>query len=448
MRMLVYLLAIFVTLLTPNMVAVEPEEGSSPILAQTEPPELATTDRLPGVDLAEAITSVTGVAISPLLGVSAVGAWHYVRTAPELRGELPWFCHPLAWGLGLTVLVLCALKDVVGTTTPALLKKPIDVAELFENKASGMLVCATFVPFVADQVVRHFGDSTLGANAAATASAGAGLGGEGILLASTSLAMIDSGWGLWLLLLPVLLAGFLVVWLLGHTVNVLVLLSPFGILDTGLKACRVALMSAILILSAIHPVIGAIFCLMLIAVAAILAPWAFRLAVFGTVMGGDLARSVFLRSKVPEGRVFGFLAHQNGDRFRVRCGGWLTRNELGEVIFETRRAFFGPVGRFRLATTGRFGLRRGLLFPSAYGRDDSGQAARPMVLLLPRYRVHLDGIASDFQVVAIDDSLIQRGLKGAIAWVRETAQLGRKSAMGLLERRADGGTKSIETATP
>lgn len=32
---------------------------------------------LPGIGLAEGISEITGVAISPLLGVSTVGAWKY-----------------------------------------------------------------------------------------------------------------------------------------------------------------------------------------------------------------------------------------------------------------------------------------------------------------------------------------------------------------------------------
>ena len=101
--------------------------------------------RLPGVDLAEGITEITGVAISPMLGVSAVGAWHYFHTPEENRDALPWFCHPVAWGIGSGILLLCLLKDVLGTGAPALLKKPLDVAELFENKASAAVAFSSHV---------------------------------------------------------------------------------------------------------------------------------------------------------------------------------------------------------------------------------------------------------------------------------------------------------------
>lgn len=44
---------------------------------------------LPGVGLAEGVSQITGTAVSPLLGVSAVGAWKYFTTEEGLRSRLP-----------------------------------------------------------------------------------------------------------------------------------------------------------------------------------------------------------------------------------------------------------------------------------------------------------------------------------------------------------------------
>src|SRR5262245_59113118 len=96
-----------------------------------------TSGRLPGVELAERASQVTGVAISPLLGVSSIGAWKYYRTPATERDSLPWFCHPVVWGIGLSIIALCFLKDAFGAGAPPFLKKPLDVIELLENKLSG-----------------------------------------------------------------------------------------------------------------------------------------------------------------------------------------------------------------------------------------------------------------------------------------------------------------------
>ena len=36
----------------------------------------------PGLEAAQAISTITGVAISPLMGVSGVGVWKYFKTEP------------------------------------------------------------------------------------------------------------------------------------------------------------------------------------------------------------------------------------------------------------------------------------------------------------------------------------------------------------------------------
>src|SRR6266542_4345318 len=48
-------------------------------------PDPAPARNTPGVELAQTLSTVTGVAISPLLGVGAVGAWKYYHTLPEKR---------------------------------------------------------------------------------------------------------------------------------------------------------------------------------------------------------------------------------------------------------------------------------------------------------------------------------------------------------------------------
>src|SRR4051812_12295870 len=98
-------------------------------------PALLQEERLPGVSLAQGISEITGVAISPLLGASAIGAWRYFHASEAGRHALPWFCHPLVWGTGLLLSALCFAKDAVGTAAPPLVKKPLDIAELFESKA-------------------------------------------------------------------------------------------------------------------------------------------------------------------------------------------------------------------------------------------------------------------------------------------------------------------------
>src|SRR5512140_3136417 len=64
------------------------------------PAETASTTNsaTPGTELAHAISEITGVATSPLLGVSTVGAWKYFHAqTPQQRARLPWFAQPWFW---------------------------------------------------------------------------------------------------------------------------------------------------------------------------------------------------------------------------------------------------------------------------------------------------------------------------------------------------------------
>ena len=50
------------------------------------------------VALSQTVTSTTGVAMSPLLGMGALGAWQYFRTDESQREFLPWYTEPWVWG--------------------------------------------------------------------------------------------------------------------------------------------------------------------------------------------------------------------------------------------------------------------------------------------------------------------------------------------------------------
>src|ERR1041385_903063 len=101
-----------------------------------------------GLELATTLSMITGVAISPLLGVGAVGGWEYFSTPAAERAYLDWYAEPLFWIPALLLVALVGLKDILGTAAPSVLKKPFDVAELIENKISGLVAAGAFVPLI------------------------------------------------------------------------------------------------------------------------------------------------------------------------------------------------------------------------------------------------------------------------------------------------------------
>ncbi|HEV7405625.1 MAG TPA: hypothetical protein VGO11_21960 [Chthoniobacteraceae bacterium] len=372
--------------------------------------------RLPGVELAQGITQLTGVAISPLLGVSSVGAWTYYHAPAELRAALPWYCQPYFWAAGFGLLAICFLKDTLGVAAPSILKKPLDVIELFENKLSALVACSAFLPFIVSQMAPH-------ALALPEASLSTG---TGLPLASIHLAA-----GGWLdsrfVTMPLTAIGFLTVWLASHAINVLITLSPFTIVDSLLKILKAGLLALVLASSAVSPYLGAAVCVVILLVAVSVAPWAFRITVFGTLFGLDVLMPRRGGRRVRATEPHAFLARKMSG-VPTRTYGRLARAESGEVTFVYRPWLVLPRRTMRLAP-GSVAVAKGVLFPSLLHATEAGERRAILVMFLPRYRSHEQTIAAHFEIAEIVDSPLLKGFRAIRAWFTDTFSPGRRSEL-------------------
>lgn len=388
--------------------------GQSTLQAEepTNLPEIAEDGRLPGVGLAEGISQVTGVAISPLLGVSGVGCWKYFTTAEEQRHLLPWFCHPAAWGIGFSILSLVFLKDSLGTGAPALLKKPLDFIELFEDKISAAIAAGTLVPYVATQMAEHFSPPEVSA-----------LGVSGNIYLAVAPALL--AW----ILIPLCIMGFFAVWLLSHAVNVLLLLSPFGAIDAVMKLSKLATIIMMMLLYAISPVLAAILAVFIIVIAVFLAPATFRLCVFGTVMSGDYLRSLVRKSDTAN-TARCFLARKSDSGLKARTFGRVIATEEGELSFVSRFFFFGHKRTIPLPSADRLTIHRGILFPSLTTDCPSTDRRIALVHFLPRYRHSINSLGDLLAVTQFTDNPVVKGVKALSSWAKGSVKASRLRISG------------------
>jgi hypothetical protein len=382
-----------------------------PDYSVASPQTLPATDRLPGVDLAEGISQLTGVAISPLLGVSAVGAWRYHKTPEAKRHLLPWFCSPYVWTIGFCLIGLCFLKDVLGTAAPPLVKKPFDIVELLESKVSALVACSAFLPFIVSQMAQHTSPAT-----------------EAFLSQPpefffASILALNVGFDPRFLTIPLAIVAFLVVWLTGHAINVLIALCPFGIIDGVLKLFKVALLSSVVLSALINPLFGAAVSLVILFIAARLAPWAFRLTTFGTLFGLDVVWPWGGRSNVRSTEPHAFLARGIGPA-PTRTYGRLARSESGAGTFIYRPWLVFPERSIAIPP-GNIAIAKGLLFPSLLHRPTEDQRHVILVIFLPRYRGHEQLIANHFEIIDIHDSPLIKGFRAIKAWISDTINLGK-----------------------
>ena len=114
---------------------------STPILAAaSNSSSMPVGDKSPASPIAHAVSTVTGLAISPLLGTGVYGAYQwYVAKTPEQKAVLPWYAQTTFWLPALLIVGACAVKDSLGAVLPPGMKKPLDVLETIENKATGLV---------------------------------------------------------------------------------------------------------------------------------------------------------------------------------------------------------------------------------------------------------------------------------------------------------------------
>jgi len=379
--------------------------------AEKAKPAALPAAKTPGLELAALATQVTGIAISPMLGVSAVGAYRWAQAHTETeKAALPWFAHPSFWALGLLLVCAVGAKDAFGATLPPGMKKPLDVLELIENKASGLVAAGAVVPSLV----------TLGSKLIMQNS---GLAAH-VELHSTGLAMLpvatfDTSWLLSILMVPLSVAVFAVVWLSSHAITVLILLSPWGAIDAVLKGARTALLGLVTATAWIDPVVGATLSVAIIILAYFTAGWAFRLTVFGSVFCWDfftvrrkrfelLADNnlVFTGDEI-EGvprRTYGRL-HQapEGDRLTLKYRPWLVLPERTVVV---------P----------REGLvvGRGVFYSEVLGHDAKTDQNRTLLLLPPRYVGHEELFARTYHI----SGTCEVGLRRAWSWIKEALGFG------------------------
>ncbi len=367
--------------------------------------------KTPGIELATLASQVTGIAISPLLGVSGVGAYQYFKAhTPEEKAALPWFAQISFWLPALLLVGVCACKDSIAAVIPPGLKKPLDVAEALENKVSGLVAAGAVIPSVVAL------GSKMIMNSSSLEPHSAVLSGVGMI----QIGAFDMSWLLTLLMVPLSIAVFAVVWVVGHAINVLILLSPWGGLDTALKAMRTSVLSLVVATAYIDPVVGATVSVVIIIISYFMAGWAFRLMVFGSEFTWDFFT---FRS-----RRFALLADGNKlftareiSGVPMRTYGRLFQEAEGKLILRFRPWLVLPERSVEIPREGLV-VGKGIFFSEVLGFDKAKDGTDTLLLLPPRYRGHEELFARTYHISGQCDV----GLRKAWGWIKEAFGFGAK----------------------
>lgn len=346
----------------------------------------------PGVKMAETISATTGIAISPLFGMGALGAWQYAYSPKEARAALPWHAQPWFWVTALVIVGALALKEPVLYLLPGA-KKPLDLLEVVENKAS-MLVAAPIVLHLAESAFRQ------------ASVAPAGVVAAGLDAGPVALTMLGS---------VGLLCIFLCVWMAAHAVNLLILLSPSATLDMILRAFRTSILGGVAVSAWLNPWLGLIVAILVILIAIRLSGWSFRLMVYGSTVAFDFASGRRITDPDAKGRMRAFL-NRASDGLPRRSRGWLHLGPTGEVTFTGRSLPWAPPHAITIpANDAR-------IVETLTGPDLVVAQPMPTALLVlpPRYSGAEESIARALGISVGEPGTFARAWQSATGWLRLT----------------------------
>jgi len=368
---------------------------SLPLAASAQTSSAKPADPNPAAKkVCETISMITGVAISPLMGVSGVGAYDYFKAKPpEAKAKLPWFANPLFWIPAMLLVGACFLKDTAGIALPVVLKKPFDVAETIEHKISGLVATGAFVPIIVNMMHE--------VNATASSATLSSLGFAAITLPN---------WLYDILMTPVAMAAFFIVFLASNAINILILLSPFTTVDAALKAFRTTILASVVGTSFVNPWIGAAWALIVILISWLIAGWSFRLSYFGIVFIWEFitGRRNRFHPDAKENKMF---LGRKCEKVPTRTYGKLSRNEKGELIFNYHPWLVLP-RRTLVLPAGNYEAGRGVFYSEILRVE--GDSAKTVMLLPPRYRGHEEEIARIYHFTGVQDV----GLRAAWSWFK------------------------------
>jgi len=364
-----------------------------PLAASAETSKAADPNP-PAKKLAETVSLVTGVAISPLMGVGAVGAYQWWNAPKEKRADLPWFASPYFWAPALLLVAACFLKDTAGIALPTVLKKPFDVAETVEHKISGLVATGAFVPIMVNLLHQSNAITAPGASLSALGFAAISL----------------PNWLYDILLTPVAMAAFFVVFLASNAINILIILSPFSTVDAALKGFRTAILASVVGTSFVNPWMGALWALVIILFSWLIAGWSFRLSHFGVSFLWDFitGRKGRFHPEAKENKMF---LGAKTQKVPTRTYGKLSQNEKGELVFRYHPWLVLPP-RTIVLPPGTYETGRGLFY-SEIMREE-GDTLKTVILLPPRYLGHEEAVTSIYHFAGTRDV----GIRAGWAWFK------------------------------
>ncbi|MEO0446010.1 MAG: hypothetical protein AAF191_08040, partial [Verrucomicrobiota bacterium] len=306
----------------------------------------------------------------------------------------------------LGIFLLGNMKDTVGVVVPEMLKKPLSVLEVLEDKLSAAVVALAVIPPTIMAHLPEEGETALREGA------------EGPLLAAIP------GVAFPLMLLPLAFLMFGSVWMVFHAVKCLLLLSPSSFVTAGVKFCQGIFLVLFAGTAYFTPWLGIIVSVVLAVGCLLIFGWAFRWNVYGSLFVWDFLTQT---SRVPldegEKEFSGFLLGGQEVGVKPRSFGRLSQD--GENLQFTYKPYLlFPARTVTIPREGyRVGLRKGLIFPAITMRAEQEEEYQSFLELRVRYWSHEEAVAKGLAVDERQPSRLVQGARNAWSWFRQQLEI-------------------------
>jgi len=365
-----------------------------------------------GEVLSREIARTTGIALNPILCMSALGAYTYYTTDKESQDLLPWHASPKFWGPLAFVMLLILLKDSSKVALPKVLTVPLDAVEtLLEKKASALLALPMLFSAINSGEFEQMNELSKQVANFVLPAAIAGSSMDIVVNSSPDLfATITT--------FIIVFTIFVVVWVLSHAFNVLILLCPFSTFDMVLATTRNALVAAVIGLS--ETTFGFGLSLAIIFVAVFFFPRALRLVVFGTVMSFDIIVYRILKKTTEP-----LSSLQRGIRGFTSC--YLSSipprtystisQKNGEIFISYRPHFFGSQQKVKTTIeVASCELSDGFLSPVVIAKNAYGNKEIQFFRLRAQYHQSLDQVADFLKISVARETSLAGKLAECLKW--------------------------------
>lgn len=357
--------------------------------------------------VAVSLQEATGMAVSPILIMFAHGLYLNLSTPEGQR-------RPLHASPACLVIMGCFLlavftKDLA--PLPAAIKSPLSAAEealMPIGAVSGFIVvlpglAAALEPFsseLAGSIIPLFQAEPAWAKGLAETAAPALtlVSVLGLILAGICCAIV-----------------YWVVWCVSNTINVLCIIAP-GMAVPVLKLIRLLVLSCLVALTLIHPLLGLLSTLLLIAFCLLVVRWAFKLTVWGAILSFDLLGGRWRR----EPRSDRFLAFGGGQAKRLfglpkrTCGFLYPSAE--KLIFRYRRFLLFPA--LVIFPAKGLSVGRCLLSPVLMKVGANGEEKEIFTFPL-RFRGHEEILAKTLGAEKIGPAGLKKQAGSAVDWLKK-----------------------------